>query len=570
MESRDKLISDLTTSLKRVKTFSCPEFKDVYSKAYFQEIIKPLIENDDSNYAFIFGDFNKLGVINDVYGHDFGDNALNIAIKIIKKSLPKDALIVRAGGDELYLILPNSDKKLAEKYSNLINKNLHNNAVLMGGLSIELASSDSTHGNLDNLISQTDNEVTSAKAARKEDNSPADILTDDFLPLQVPKSYSKGESDAWEKLNNLINISTYEFLQNFRPTKNFEFKVQQIIDSSDFITNSFIALLNEKTNSNLPKKVSSLLKADYPYSPDFTVQNDSINKVCFDKNTASLIHSLVTKGVHELDSDKLSDTDLQNINDSLSILLESLVRDNTGLLNKQYFRYCLAEEICNSDVEYSASYYSFPGLKLCNFAYDHSFSDKRLDRTNKLLCDEAKKELNFNNQSFDFSDKNIYLLSQGGGNYLCLYPKEFKEDIKQKIVTIMDKVNSKVDLKNPNSYFQVSSYFMNKNQSISNGSPLDVIKYVRGLKEETNYGKVSMKKSLFKSADAFFAFKKSINNCVDYYLKNIPNASKDVDKMIQFMRNVYTSFLNQEVLHNDTRKDKKTAGLSNYNEFYKE
>ena len=33
--------------------------------------------------------------------------------------------------------------------------------------------------------------------------------------------------------------------------------------------------------------------------------------------------------------------------------------------------------------------------------------------------------------------------------------------------------------------------------------------------------------------------------------------------MVQFIRNVYTSFLNQEVLHNETRENKKTVGLSN-------
>ena len=102
---------------------------------------------------------------------------------------------------------------------------------------------DSTYGDIDSLIKITDNEVNNIKAARKESNSPADILADDFLDLQIPKSVSSQEEYSWNELNDFINISIYEFLKNFRTSKNFEFKPQQIVDSADFVTNSFLCLL---------------------------------------------------------------------------------------------------------------------------------------------------------------------------------------------------------------------------------------------------------------------------------------------------------------------------------------
>lgn len=86
LENKEKLLNDFNTSLQRIKTFSCPEFKDVYSKTYFQEVLKDSLNDNKEPYSFIFGDFNKLGVINDLYGHDFGDKALDLAMKIIKKS----------------------------------------------------------------------------------------------------------------------------------------------------------------------------------------------------------------------------------------------------------------------------------------------------------------------------------------------------------------------------------------------------------------------------------------------------------------------------------------------------
>lgn len=565
MESRDELTSKLNILLRRIKTFSSPEYKDIYTKAYFREVEKVTLENSEDTYAFIFGDFNKLGVINDVHGHDFGNRVLEISMRIIKKSLPANSLIVRAGGDEIYIVLPNSDKETADKYISQINTNLQKNAVTISGLSIELASSDSTHGDINHLINITDNEVTNIKAARKESISPADILADDFLDLQVPKSASSNDKNSWKNLNEFINISIYEFLKNFRPSKNFEFKAQQIVDSSDFVTNSFLCLLNDKLNGKIPKNLEELLKENYPNLPDYdNAVVSTKNNNPLDVDNANLIHSLVTGEKSISDLNNLSDETIKNLIKNSENLLEQLTRDNTGLLNKHSFRLSLAQQLCNTDEKYSATYISFAGLKVSNTAYGHSFSDYRLDKSNQILIEEINKFLNYTNTAFDFKKGNVYLISQSGGNYLCLYPQSMSKAIKTELASVVNKVNSRVDVKDPNSNLEASYYSMDDNEYIPNSDVKTVIRYVRALKEEANSRKNDFKRNLFKSADAYFAFKKSMSNCVDYYLENIDNAGTDVNKMVQFMRNVYTAFLNQEVLHNDTRKNMPDTGFTAY------
>lgn len=565
MESRDELTSKLNILLRRIKTFSSPEYKDIYTKAYFREVEKVTLENSEDTYAFIFGDFNKLGVINDVHGHDFGNRVLEISMRIIKKSLPANSLIVRAGGDEIYIVLPNSDKETADKYISQINTNLQKNAVTISGLSIELASSDSTHGDIDHLINITDNEVTNIKAARKESISPADILADDFLDLQVPKSASLNDKNSWKNLNEFINISIYEFLKNFRPSKNFEFKAQQIVDSSDFVTNSFLCLLNDKLNGKIPKNLEELLKENYPNLPDYdNAVVSTKNNNPLDVDNANLIHSLVTGEKSISDLNNLSDETIKNLIQNSESLLEQLTRDNTGLLNKHSFRLSLAQQLCNTDEKYSATYISFTGLKVSNTAYGHSFSDYRLDKSNQILIEEINKFLNYTNTAFDFKKGNVYLISQSGGNYLCLYPQSMSKAIKPELASVVNKVNSRVDVKDPNSNLEASYYSMDDNEYIPNSDVKTVIRYVRALREEANSRKNDFKRNLFKSADAYFAFKKSMSNCVDYYLENIDNAGTDVNKMVQFMRNVYTAFLNQEVLHNDTRKTMPDTGFTAY------
>lgn len=85
--------------------------------------------------------------------------------------------------------------------------------------------------------------------------------------------------------------------------------------------------------------------------------------------------------------------------------------------------------------------------------------------------------------------------------------------------------------------------------------------------KELNYNNNSF--DFTNSADAYFSFKKSINNCVDFYLDNIFDDSENISKLTLFMQNIYTSFLNQTILHNETRNSKKHFGLGINDDFEK-
>ena len=563
MENRNKLLSELNISIGRLKTFSCPEFKGVYSNQYFQDVLKTSINNYKNTYSVVFGDFNKLGIINDVYGHEFGDQALKFSIQIIKQSLPSNSIIVRAGGDEFYIIIPNCDKETADKYCARIHKNLYKNLTLVGGLSIELASADSTSGNLDKLIKLTDVEVTNIKAAKKTGNSPADMLSDDFLSLSEPNSISEDESKLWNELNKQVNVCTYNFLQNFRPSKTLNFNKEQITDASSFITTNFAYLLSEKLGTTLSEDETYKFLDDENFSSTLDKQNT--NKKPYyvsnlDSNTSELIHSLITKN-NKINIHNFSDSELEQINSLMNNLIENLIRDNTNLLSKQYFRLFLANKLANSSKPLCISYVSTCGIKLSNSAFDHSFTDDRIAKTNKAFLDSTRDVLTYNDKAFNYSIDDIHLISQGAGNYLFIYPKELSLEMKSKMKTIIDKVNCISNIKDPNSSFKMAYYSTDNNQTISKTTTYDFIEYVRRIKEQTNYGKDHLKKQLFKSADAFVAFKKSINTCIDYYLENIPDSSKDINKMVIFMKNVHKSFLNQEVLHNTTKHSKRTTGI---------
>ncbi|WP_444928936.1 diguanylate cyclase [Microbulbifer sp. SSSA002] len=70
-------------------------------------------------YVILIGDLDNFKMINDTYGHSFGDRVLQDVAKILKSNSRSEDIVARWGGEEFLLLLPNTDLKggsiLAEK-----------------------------------------------------------------------------------------------------------------------------------------------------------------------------------------------------------------------------------------------------------------------------------------------------------------------------------------------------------------------------------------------------------------------------------------------------------------------
>lgn len=65
--------------------------------------------------AVIMGDLNGLKLTNDIFGHAAGDGLLKAASQAIKNSCRPGDIVIRWGGDEFVILLPQTDAKLAEE-----------------------------------------------------------------------------------------------------------------------------------------------------------------------------------------------------------------------------------------------------------------------------------------------------------------------------------------------------------------------------------------------------------------------------------------------------------------------
>lgn len=74
-----------------------------YNRRYFEEHIKKM--TGSMGVAMI--DLDDFKLYNDILGHNAGDAALETIGKIVQKSIGPDNILIRYGGDEFLLVVPN-------------------------------------------------------------------------------------------------------------------------------------------------------------------------------------------------------------------------------------------------------------------------------------------------------------------------------------------------------------------------------------------------------------------------------------------------------------------------------
>ena len=89
---------------------------NIYNRYGFDELAEKIIsKNPQTHFVAALLDIDDFKFINDIYGHSYGDKALNSLADSMKAFFPSDALLGRNGGDEFCILLPNCTFKEAEK-----------------------------------------------------------------------------------------------------------------------------------------------------------------------------------------------------------------------------------------------------------------------------------------------------------------------------------------------------------------------------------------------------------------------------------------------------------------------
>lgn len=112
----------------------------LYNRAYFEEVLKKLDSERRDNYplTLIMGDLDGLKLINDVFGHQTGDEALVKVADVIRTCCREKDVISRWGGDEIVILLQNTTEEAGQNIGKRIKEGCSRIKVSDTSLSISL------------------------------------------------------------------------------------------------------------------------------------------------------------------------------------------------------------------------------------------------------------------------------------------------------------------------------------------------------------------------------------------------------------------------------------------------
>ena len=119
--------------------------------------------------SIVFIDLDNLKIINDKFGHEAGDMALNFLTHTLQNEIRPYDLAVRFGGDEFILLLPNTHKEEAASIAERIRtkagqtslpQKFNNTSIY---LSLGVASSDEKDTNIQQVLQRADGALYQAK-----------------------------------------------------------------------------------------------------------------------------------------------------------------------------------------------------------------------------------------------------------------------------------------------------------------------------------------------------------------------------------------------------------------------
>ncbi len=97
----------------KMKVFEETAFFDRLTQTYNRNFFYHIRDKIDyRNYAIAILDIDHFKRLNDTFGHDIGDKALNIVARIIKDNLSKDDILIRLGGEEFLLFIKKDERNI--------------------------------------------------------------------------------------------------------------------------------------------------------------------------------------------------------------------------------------------------------------------------------------------------------------------------------------------------------------------------------------------------------------------------------------------------------------------------
>lgn len=203
---------DITERKEAEESIKKLAYKDsltgLYNRTYFDEQMTKIEENitEYAPVSIISIDLDGLKIVNDTFGHKSGDDFLKAAANIIAKAFRKTDIIARVGGDEVCIILPKADNKVAlKKRSDILglmeNYNIKNPSTLIS-MSIGTATTRNSESVYD-IYKRADDNMYEYKLAQA--TSPKSKVIDLLVAALAERDYmASGHGERLAQMGEIM------------------------------------------------------------------------------------------------------------------------------------------------------------------------------------------------------------------------------------------------------------------------------------------------------------------------------------------------------------------------------
>ena len=110
---------DVTAEKKQRKKIEYLSYRDpltgLYNRRFIEEKLQELDGAENLPLSIIVGDINSLKLVNDIFGHTYGDLLLQQTAEVFRRVLRAGDIVARWGGDEFLVLLPKTGAREVEK-----------------------------------------------------------------------------------------------------------------------------------------------------------------------------------------------------------------------------------------------------------------------------------------------------------------------------------------------------------------------------------------------------------------------------------------------------------------------
>ena len=155
--------------LKKLIRYDRELYMDALTGAYNRRYYEDQLKQTEMVAGVVMIDLDDFKLHNDTYGHNAGDLVLETVVNVIRNSIRKTDMLVRFGGDEFLLVMPDILEVSFQKKLKQIQNEIH--AAEVPGysqlqVSVSIGGVLSTHGTIEDAIHKADQCMYQAKTSK--------------------------------------------------------------------------------------------------------------------------------------------------------------------------------------------------------------------------------------------------------------------------------------------------------------------------------------------------------------------------------------------------------------------